>query len=327
MEKIKAKWKKMEMEDTFIESHDGHIIKNGGNGIRNSYQIWKDQEGKKYVKMKILQNGEELYTFYDHEFLDEIKDRTYYITNGYAMSSSTKRYLHHLVMDFESRGRGFQDISIDHKDRDKLDNRKSNLREATAKEQQENSEGRIEGTKKNRQSTAVSLPEDITQKQIPKYVSYRVEKLKEYFIIEDHPVYMNGITINGKHIGQNIKSIQAKWIDQYAKTKIPYPIIKKLEEITAKCEKLNEIYKLYKETLPEDKNIVVDEEYAKDLLEIRTAKNTKTVYKYDELNNLVEEYDSIVNAANANSFSENTARRAIKSEKLCQGFYYKTVKM
>lgn len=320
---------KEQNKDTFVSSHDGHYVKAGGNrsaGIRNSYEVWKDTNNNLYVKMNVLKNGVQFQTLFDYDDLDKIKenDITWYVLeNGYIINASKKQYLHHLVMDFKGTGRGFQEKSIDHINRDKMDNRKANLRLATAKEQQQNSKGQIEGTKRERQHNAIKLPDNIEQIQIPKYVSYRKEKYKEYFVIEDHPVYVNAITINGKNIGKSIKSTQAQWIDQYAENKIAYPITSKLNEITIKCNKLDEIYKMYQET--GNKDIEIEEDQViKDLLEARIAKNTKKVYKYDSDFNLIDEYDSIVNAAKANNISDKTINRVKRTGVLCQGFYYRT---
>lgn len=140
-------------KDEFVSSHDGHVLKQGGSGIRNSYEIWKDSEGKKFVKMKVLKNKEEFFTLFDYDDLSKVKSRlTWYILKeGYVGTFKNFTYLHHLVMNFKGTGRGFQQVSVDHINRNKLDNRKANLRLATAREQQENSKGRIEGTKRERQ--------------------------------------------------------------------------------------------------------------------------------------------------------------------------------
>jgi hypothetical protein len=45
------------MNDKFVSSHDGHFVAAGGNrdaGIRNSYEIWKDENDKLYVKMRVM---------------------------------------------------------------------------------------------------------------------------------------------------------------------------------------------------------------------------------------------------------------------------------
>lgn len=315
--------------DTFVSSHNGRYNKAGNNrsaDIKNSYEIWKDKDDNMFVKMKVMHAGKEMFTLFDYDDLDKILNlkTTLYMHQGYARTGN--KCLHHVIMNFKYNKN--IDITIDHINRDRADNRKKNLRHATRKQQLENQKGKIEGTKRARQIIAIPLPEEITQEMIPKYVSYRKEKYKEYFIIEEHPVYVNGIMINGQHIGKHIKSIQAQWIDQYANPKIPYPITKKLDEIRSKTDKLDEIYKLWLNDKT-TKNITINEDQIiKELIsELRIAKNTKKIYKYDETNNLIEEYDSIVNTFKANNCSENSIRRAVKSGKLFQGYYYKTEKI
>lgn len=84
-------------------------------------------------------------------------------------------------------GTGF---SVDHINRDPLDNRLQNLRWATQSEQNQNTD------KRKRQCTARELPTGIQQADIPKWVNYNVETIVQssgqsynrcYFRIEKHP--------------------------------------------------------------------------------------------------------------------------------------------
>lgn len=186
---------------TYISSHDGHIR---ANKVRNSYQIFKDKEGNHIIRMSVLKNGEELYTIFDEDDLNNIKNISWHMSSGgYVQGRPNKVkliYLHHLITKFKSSGKGFQSESIDHINRNPLDNRKKNLRLATAKEQQQNSKGQLEGTKRNRKHNARKLPEGINE--LPKYVVYYLEKCsskaatlpdnpeqgyRDFFRIEKHP--------------------------------------------------------------------------------------------------------------------------------------------
>ena len=76
-------------------------------------------------------------------------------------------------------GQGKGTVSIDHINRDKLDNRLQNLRHASSSVQNTNM------GKKNRQYNAQELPTGITHDMLPKYVYYSTEVLhkgteKEY---------------------------------------------------------------------------------------------------------------------------------------------------
>jgi hypothetical protein len=268
-------------------------------------------------------------TLFDHDDLEKVKKtQTWYVTEGgYVLCSGNKKYLHHLVMDFVGTGRGFQQESIDHIDRNPLNNRKTNLRRASVKEQQENSKGVLEGTKRERKETAPNLPEGITQDMIPKYVSYRTEEYKEYFIIEHHPLVK--LTVNGHGVKSRIKSVQAQWEYHYARVK--YDIKKKLAEITEVVNKMDEIYEVWKRSHTDNNVVVPEDDIVKKLIvsEVKPTKSkvSKNVYKYDMQNNFVEEYSSIVEAAMKNNISDKTVSRVIKSgNHTSGGFYFRTIK-
>jgi len=114
--------------------------------------------------------------------------------NGYANNSTIKHYIHQIIMGCYGNGKGTGTISVDHINRDKLDNRKINLRVVGQKEQISNSTGVLPGTKRQRQCTAKQLPEGITQNMLRKYVFYMCEvydkksgKTREFFRVENHP--------------------------------------------------------------------------------------------------------------------------------------------
>jgi hypothetical protein len=164
----------------FISAHNGHMW---GSVIKNSYQILSDSDNKEYVRMSVSQNGTELYTLFDRDQVDKVckhKASWYVNQDGYVMGRpgpikpKNPVYLHHHVMDFVGSGRGFQKVSVDHINRNRLDNRKQNLRFATCEEQQKNSKGQLEGTKRERKFNARPLPEGIGE--LPKYVIYYRER-------------------------------------------------------------------------------------------------------------------------------------------------------
>lgn len=223
----------LDKNDKFLESHEGHMW---GSTIKNSYDIFEDKIGK-YVRMFV---GKSTYGFFDYEDFDKIcykkgdlikqKKISWFIgDNGYISAKweneSNNYYMHHIVMDFKGSGKGFQEVSIDHKDRNPLNNRKSNLRLATAKEQLDNSNGILPGTKRNRKHNARPLPEGITV--LPKYVVYYREEMdsekypyRDFFRIEKHP-----------------KQLSGQFKDKWATTKsMKVSIAKKLEEAVAKIK-------------------------------------------------------------------------------------------
>jgi hypothetical protein len=103
-------------------------------------------------------------------------------------------YIHQIIMNHYGNGRGTKNTSIDHIDRNTLNNSMDNLRIATRKEQEQNTRGIIPGTKRERQSIARALPEGIEHHMLRKYVVYYLNtynkekgKTREYFRVE-HPL-------------------------------------------------------------------------------------------------------------------------------------------
>jgi hypothetical protein len=138
-----------------------------------SYQKIMDYE-------KIHNSGKKL-TFYKHQ-------------NGYILCSIASLFIHQIIMNCYGNGKGTKNVSVDHIDRNQLNNTMENLRVATREEQEQNSKGIMADTKRARKHNAKPLPEGITQDMMKRYVNYYHEfldkeetKIREYFKIEKHP--------------------------------------------------------------------------------------------------------------------------------------------
>jgi hypothetical protein len=113
--------------------------------------------------------------------------------NGYIQSSN-KLYIHQIISGCYGNGKGTKKLSVDHIDRDPLNNRCDNLRIVENEIQQKNRKGILKGTKRARKQSARALPDDITQDMLEKYVvyyheCYNKEKqlYREFFKVEKHP--------------------------------------------------------------------------------------------------------------------------------------------
>jgi HNH endonuclease len=127
-----------------------------------------------------------------------IKLTWYICQNGYVIThdheSKKGYYMHQIITGCYGNGQGTGNVSVDHIDRNPLNNTLENLRVATREEQQQNRNGTIPGTKRERQANARPLPEGITQDMLRKYVVYYFSvydvannKSREYFRVEGHP--------------------------------------------------------------------------------------------------------------------------------------------
>ena len=144
-----------------VEENIGHKIFNK-KGYKNPYTIFEKNGDKKVlVKVNSTQIEHEIKFLIDYDSLEKIsktptnKDITWYYSGcGYiqGMINKKPKFLHHLLMDFESKGKGFQDSSVDHIDRNPMNNSMANLRIATMEEQQSNTKGGVDcpGTKRAR---------------------------------------------------------------------------------------------------------------------------------------------------------------------------------
>jgi len=177
----------------------------------------------------LVSKGKEVKFVFDKEDFDKIKDKTWhlstnrYISHGVIIDGKKKElYLHNLVMDrLEHTGKGSKE-SIDHINRNGLDNRKENLRLITQTEQNLN---------QKRKGRTITLPPDADIK------------------VEDIPKHIWYIKANGHHgdrFGIDLKTEDIKWKTTSAKN------VTLKDKLQAAIQQLKTYYSLYPYLNPEN---------------------------------------------------------------------------
>lgn len=183
-----------------IEYIKGHYITTGQDANIMKNPLWRIKENdKEYLLMycekdTICKLCDKSYQkILDFEKNNNKKITWYKQQNGYILCSMNV-YIHQIIKNCYGNGKGTKNISVDHIDQNPLNNTWENLRIATRKEQEQNTKGTKEGTKRERKSGARELPKGITQEMMKKYVVYYYEwldkehtKQREFFKIEKHP--------------------------------------------------------------------------------------------------------------------------------------------
>lgn len=201
----------------YIEGHYKHIGRDSGI-MKNP--MWKIENGiilmycETNVICKLCQESYNRILQFEQIQLKGKKLTWFCTTNGY-IASSNKLFMHQIITGCYGNGKGTSNISVDHIDRDTLNNTWNNLMIATREEQEQNSKGIMPNTKRARKTSAKQLPEGLTQDMMKKYVVYYHEFLnaektrsREFFKIEKHPK-LEKIWIGTK---SNAVSIQDKLI-------------------------------------------------------------------------------------------------------------------
>lgn len=189
-----------------LEYKEGHYSEFGKDAYIMKNPIWKVRENGKEVWLmycekdticKLCPQSYAKIEEYEKNVTNGQKLTWYKCSNGYVQSHTSSTHLmliHQIITGCYGNGKGTRNISVDHIDRNPLNNTYDNLRIATRKEQEQNSKGIMEGTKRARKTSAKELPEGITQEMMPKYAYYASEyrdgdktKFREYFRIEKHP--------------------------------------------------------------------------------------------------------------------------------------------
>jgi hypothetical protein len=188
---------------TVIETIQGHYCSLGNDAYIMKNPMWKilDEAGQTQLLMYcetdtlclLCPSSYKKITDYE-QANNEGKKVTFFSHQSGYINCSKGLFIHQIITGCHGNGKGTGNVSVDHIDQNPLNNTLTNLRIATREEQEQNSRGIKEGTKRTRNHNAKPLPEGVTQDMLRKYVIYYHEyidkektKSREFFKVESHP--------------------------------------------------------------------------------------------------------------------------------------------
>jgi hypothetical protein len=211
----------IQKEHEILRTFNGKVCKMGrfAGEEKNKYWLVKNKETNE--EYYIINCGDNMVKI-DIDSIERIIsiDKTWFLCkNGYVAADIDDKQInmHAYLMNHIGNGTSKGALSVDHINRNKLDNRLSNLRLATQSEQNQNT------GKRNRKHNAKPLPDGIQQSDLPKYVTYNAEYKKDdngervlfrdYFRIEKHPKLGDTIWTTSKSKAYTIRQKLQQAID------------------------------------------------------------------------------------------------------------------
>jgi hypothetical protein len=287
---------------TIIDYIQGHYSTLGQQAYKIKNCLWKiNKNEKEYLLMYCEKNMicilcEESYKkILNFEVsMNNNKKLTWHIGSiGYvqthALGENKCYYIHQVITGCYGNGKGTKNISVDHIDRNPLNNALENLRISTRKEQQNNTKGIIPGTQKER-SSKKELPEGISYQMLKKYVYYNREfynkektKEREFFRVEHPKLDKHWCTTKSNKISIQTKLEQANKVVDDLENDI-YPLknevaLPKYVSLIINREKPHLVFEKRLEEKRIGLKMVLPEEY--DLEEQLIILNEKIKKKYD----------------------------------------------
>jgi hypothetical protein len=288
-----------------IDYIPGHVKTIGQQANKMKNPMWKiKEEDKDYILMycekdtlcKLCPTSYQKILDFEQEHNNENKMTFFKHSNGY-INSTCGLFIHQIITGCHGNGKGTKNISVDHIDQDPLNNTYDNLRIATRKEQEQNSKGIKEGTKRARKADAPDYPEGITHDMIPKYINYRgldkygtSGKTRSYFVVEKHPTLIANnkkalYSSKSEKVSPEEKLQQAidilSYLDKGEMPPSDEPVLPKYYSLITARGKPNLVYERRTEDgVRQNVKMVLPEEY--DLAEQLERIQEKVVAKYGE---------------------------------------------
>jgi hypothetical protein len=265
---------------------------------RNMYWKIRDNQNIEYYIMHINDDIFAKFSIQDkHRVFNFNNERpTWYLHSGQYIASMFPKdekkitvYLHQYIMNVHFEDNTNMKKTVDHINRDKLDNRIENLRFANMSEQNSNRD------KQKRQKNACELPEGIQQKDLPIYVCYH----KRCYDIENNS-WREFFTIDKRH-----PKLDKSWESSKSNN---VTIKEKLDQTKLKLKHLNgeitnEEYKKISEPnfkLFKGLRLSIDKKYNKYKFEyenrsIKPCINYKMVLTHNDLQLMIDKFIDLLN--------------------------------
>ncbi len=203
---------KIQYNHHIISSHEGIYNSRGVNAGDEKNHYWITRNKHTGDEYGVIHCENDIFTKVNMDMLDEIhslQSSIYHSPCGYMafrieMNGLTKlTYLHSYIVDHMGNGQG--QSSVDHINRQKLDNRSINLRVCTQSDQNRNMKCIVQKAKD------CVMPNGMTYNSLPKFVRYVTNTLpsgtvQQYFVIEGHP--RQKLTKAGKRFKYTTKSVK-----------------------------------------------------------------------------------------------------------------------